>query len=386
MSALDWVIVAFTAVFALLGYRQGLIVGALSLIGFVFGAYLGIRFAPLILSGGTQSTYAPLLEMIGGVAGGALVATALERVARGLRRSLVLPGLGLADGVLGGVFGALLALGVAWVVASAAVHLPTSRSIRATVEQSLILHHLDEVLPSSGGVLSVLARLDPLPSISGPEASVPPPSGRIAGSAAIQRDLQSVVRIVGTACGVGIEGSGWVAAPQTVVTNAHVVAGEQDPTVQVPGDTFGLQANVVEFDPHDDIAVLHVPDLELAPIAIAQTSPSGTEGEVAGYPEGGPLAVDAARIGTTQEVQTDNAYGEGPVERSVTPVRGLIRSGNSGGPVLDGEGQVLTMVFAKALGGGAPSGYGVADGSIRAALTRALEGHGISGSGRCVNG
>jgi S1-C subfamily serine protease len=195
-----------------------------------------------------------------------------------------------------------------------------------------------------------------------------------------------VVRVVGSACGVGIEGSGWVAAPDVVVTNAHVVAGEQDTTVQAPGRTFGLPAQVIEFDPHDDIAVLRVPGLALAPIALARSSPSGREGEIAGFPEGGPLAVDAARIGPTQVVQTNDAYGHGPVERSVTPVRGLIRSGNSGGPVLDAEGDVLTMVFAKALGSGPPSGYGVADGSILAALDRALEGRGNPGSGACAGG
>ena len=143
---------------------------------------------------------------------------------------------------------------------------------------------------------------------------------------------------------------------------------------------------MIEFDPHDDIAVLRVPGLALAPIALARSSPSGREGEIAGFPEGGPLAVDAARIGPTQVVQTNDAYGHGPVERSVTPVRGLIRSGNSGGPVLDAEGDVLTMVFAKALGSGPPSGYGVADGSILAALDRALEGRGNPGSGACAGG
>ena len=386
MTQLDWIIVAFAAVFALLGYRQGLIVGALSLIGFVAGAYAGVRLAPLLLSGGRASPYAALLELFGGGGGGALLASIFERLARGLRTSLPVPGLGVVDGALGALFGALLALGVAWIIAAAALQLRSGPSLRNAVDRSVILSDLDEVLPSTGGVLSALARLDPLPAINGPGPAVPAPDGRLTGTPAIQRDLPSVVRVVGSACGVGIEGSGWVAAPDVVVTNAHVVAGEQDTTVQAPGRTFGLPAQVIEFDPHDDIAVLRVPGLALAPIALARSSPSGREGEIAGFPEGGPLAVDAALIGPTQVVQTNDAYGHGPVERSVTPVRGLIRSGNSGGPVLDAEGDVLTMVFAKALGSGPPSGYGVADGSILAALDRALEGRGNPGSGACAGG
>jgi len=386
MTQIDWTIVAFAGVFALLGYRQGLIVGALSLVGFIVGAYLGIRLAPTLLARGTASGYAPVLELAGGIIGGAVLATALERIARRIRGSLLIPGIGLADGLLGALFGAVLALGVAWIIAAAVVALRSGPSLREAVQRSVILRNLDEVLPSSGGVLSALARLDPLPTINGPGPSVAPPSGALAGSPALQRDLPSIVRVVGTACGVGIEGSGWVAAPETVVTNAHVVAGEQDTSVQIAGHPEGLAAQVIEFDPHDDVAVLHVGGLQAPALALARSAPGGREGEIVGYPEGGPLAVDAARIGQTQTVQTNDAYGNGPVERAVTPIRGLIRSGNSGGPVIDSEGDVLTMVFARALGSGPASGYGVADGAVLSALDRGLQGRGRQSSGLCAHG
>ncbi len=364
MTQLDWIIVAFAVLLAVFGYRQGFIVVAFSFAGFLAGAYLGVRLAPLVLSQGDSSPYAPAFGLVGGIFGGAVLASALEWFGHRVRSSLVLPGMGLVDGVLGAFLGVVLALGVAWVLAAVAVQLGSVPSLRSAVQRSAILRHLNSVLPPSGAVLNDLARLDPLPSLSGPLPAVAAPDGRAATSPAAQRASDSVVRIVGTACGVGIEGSGWVAARETVVTNAHVVAGEEDTTVQVPGHPFGLTARAIAFDPKNDIAVLRVPGLELPVLTLASPYPSGTGGAIVGYPEDGGLTLDPARIGRTQVVQTDNAYGNGPVERLITPVRGLVRPGNSGGPVVDEAGQVLTTIFARALGAGPPAGYGVANETV----------------------
>ena len=126
---------------------------------------------------------------------------------------------------------------------------------------------------------------------------------------------RSVVRVLGTACGLAIEGSGWVAAPDEVVTNAHVVAGEQDTTVEIEGHSPSLPAQAIAFDPTDDVAVLRVPELGLPVLSLAGDPPSGRAGAILGYPENGPFAARAGRIGATQRVLTQDAYGNGPVSR-----------------------------------------------------------------------
>jgi S1-C subfamily serine protease len=183
-----------------------------------------------------------------------------------------------------------------------------------------------------------------------------------------------------------VEGSGWVAAPGLVVTNAHVVAGEHDTVVQAPGDAAGSRsATLVQLDVHDDVAVLRVPGLAAPALPLVADPASGTAGAILGYPLNGPFDAEPGRIGTTRAVLSEDAYGRGPVRRSVTPLRGRVRSGNSGGPVVDARGRVLTTVFA-ATTGSPPArrgGYGVANAVVREALAAARGGSPVS-SGACV--
>jgi S1-C subfamily serine protease len=238
------------------------------------------------------------------------------------------------------------------------------------------------VLPPSGPVLNALARLDPLPSLAGPAPDVAPPSPAIALAGGVRDASHSVVRVLGTACGLAIEGSGWVAAPEEVVTNAHVVAGEQDTTVEVEGNSPSLVAVPIAFDPRDDVAVLRVAGLREPPLRVAPQAPEGAAGAILGYPENGPFDVQPGRIGRTQQVVSQNAYGEGPVLRLLTPLRGLVRPGNSGGPVVTANGEVLMTVFASTTGGGVPGGYGVANATILRVLRAARE---PVGTGRCTS-
>jgi S1-C subfamily serine protease len=152
--------------------------------------------------------------------------------------------------------------------------------------------------------------------------------------------------VQGTACGLGVEGSGWIAASGVVVTNAHVVAGEGDTRVQLAGSGPALPATAIAFDPHDDIAVLRVPGLGGRPLHTAGSASAGAEAAVLGFPRNGPYDVRAARVGATQTVISEDAYGRGPVRRRMTPFRGLVRPGNSGGPLVDDAGDVLATVFA----------------------------------------
>jgi uncharacterized membrane protein required for colicin V production len=363
---LDWVIVAFTLALGIWGYRQGLIVGALTLVGFAVGAFAGSRLAPLLLRQGSDSPYAPLLAALGALLLGALVAVTLESLALGLRTKLIRGrGLHFADGAGGAALIASVALGIVWVFGAVALHAPGTPQLRADVQRSLILRSLNDVLPPSGPVLNALNRVDPAPSITGPAAPVGRPDPAIASDPDVAMAGDSVVRVLGTACGLGIEGSGWAVAPGLVVTNAHVVAGEGDTTVTTRDGT-SLDATPVRYDPENDLALLRV-DADMPTLHLASDPSSGTAGAVLGYPENGPYAVAPARLGETREAISEDSYGRGPVQRTITSLRGRVRSGNSGGPVVDSHGRVLGTVFA-ATTSGVAGGFAVPDEIVRAAL------------------
>ncbi len=364
MTSLDWIIVAATAVFAVSGYLRGFIVGALSLIGFAVGAILGTRLASGLLTSGDMSPYAPAFGLFGAVLAGGILASGLEGVGVRLRRAVRFAFLGVVDGLLGAGLSACVALGIVWILGTVALQVPGTAPIRMDIQRSTILQQLDELLPPSGVLLHALARFDPLPSISGPQAGVAPPVSAVAGEASVRRAKASVVRVLGTACGLGIEGSGWVVGPGEVVTNAHVVAGEHDTVVEVGGSPPNLQAEVVVFDPRNDIAVLRVAGLDARPLALASDPPAGRSAAILGYPRDGPFDAQPGRIGLTQPVDTQDAYGRGPVRRLLTPIRGLVRPGNSGGPMVDSTGAVVTTVFAATTDGGPSGGFGVANSTV----------------------
>jgi hypothetical protein len=370
MTAIDWIIVAFTVLMAAWGYAQGLLVGAFSLGGFIGGGFLGSRLGPLLLQDGSDSPYAPVFALVGAFLIGGVVASLLETVGFQLRRRLR-GGLGLADGVAGAVLLACAGLGVAWMGGTIALQTPGAREYRRDIQRSAILSRLNELLPPQS-LLNALARFDPFPSIAGPAAPVGAPSSKIARDPEVRAGARSTVKILGTACGLGVEGSGWIVGDGIVVTNAHVVAGQDDTTVQLGGTGPRHDAEAIWFDSHNDLAILRSSGISgTPPLAIRENARVGTSGAVVGYPGNGPLTIRPARLGATTTVSTDDSYGRGPVQRRVTALRGVVRSGNSGGPVIDGRGRVLTTVFASTTGGGPRGGYGVPDSIVRSALTRA---------------
>ncbi len=356
MTTIDWLIVAFTVMLAFYGYLQGFIVGLLSLLGFALGAFVGTRLGPLLLASGSHSQYAPLFGLVGALLAGGVLASGLEGVGVRVRAALRLPGLRAVDGLLGAAFTTCVGLGIAWIVGAVALQSAGSQPLRHDLQRSSILRGLDELLPPSGPILHALARFDPLPSVHGPAADVPAPTRKILASPGVQTARPSVVRVVGLACGLGIEGSGWVAAPGIVVTNAHVVAGESDTLVQLGGHPPGLQATVVVYDPHDDIAILRVSGRLPPALQMAGGPRAGTAAAILGYPLDGPFDAEPGRLGQTRRVTTDDSYGNGPVVRSIASLRGRVRPGNSGGPMVDASGRVLAMVFAAITGPG--SGHG----------------------------
>jgi S1-C subfamily serine protease len=382
MTTLDLVIVAFAALVALAGFRRGFLVGVLALGGLAGGALLGARVGPLILPEGSHSPWAPLFGLAGALLVGGLLASGLETVGRWLRGGLRLPGLGALDGALGALLSAALALGIAWLAGAVVLQTPGLGDLRAEVQRSAVLRRLNELLPPSGPILNALARFDPLPSVPGGPADVAPPSTRVLRAPGVSAAAPSVVRVLGTACGLGVEGSGWVAAPELVVTNAHVVAGQADTVVQERGDGEGLPARLARFDARNDVAVLRVEGLGAPPLPLAPDPAAGTGGAILGFPLNGPFDARAGRIGATLTVLSEDAYGRGPLRRTMTPLRGRVRSGNSGGPVVDAGGRVLTTVFA-ATTDDRPGGFGVPNAIVRDALAAARDGQTVAG-GPCV--
>jgi S1-C subfamily serine protease len=382
VTGLDWIILGFVALLAVYGYGQGFVVGALSLAGFLAGAFIGSRIAPLLLEQGARSPYAPLFALVGAVLGGTLLAVGLESLGRRVRGVIDVPVIGAVDGLLGAVLSGAVGLGLAWLFGAVALQTPGARELRSDIQRSAILSRLNDVLPPSGPILNALARFDPFPTISGPDVDVPAPQAAIARDPDVEAAAASVVRIQGTACGLGIEGTGWVAGRGLVVTNAHVVAGQDDTVVLVRGEGPELQARAVAFDPRNDVAVLRVEGLD-APALDVETSPTpGSSGAILGFPLNGPYDVRAGRLGSTRTVLSQDAYGSGPVQRRMTAFRGRVRSGNSGGPVVGADGEVLTTVFAATTGRRGPrGGYGVPNAIVRDALRRA---GGEVGTGPCA--
>jgi S1-C subfamily serine protease len=226
-------------------------------------------------------------------------------------------------------------------------------------------------LPPSGSILNALARFDPFPRFAGPAVDLSPPNSAIARDPQVKAAGAGVVRILGTACGLGVEGSGWVARPGVVVTNAHVVAGTDDTVVQEGGVDPKRDAQAIYFDPTNDVAVLRVDGLDAPALRLVKDPRPGASGAVLGYPENGPYDVEPARLGRTETVTSTDAYGRGPVRRTVTSLRARVREGNSGGPVVDGGGRVMTTVFAATVGGPQAGGYGVPNDVVRSALSAA---------------
>ena len=386
MTGLDWLILIFSLAMGVWGYQQGLIVGVLSLGGFVIGAFLGSRLGPALLADGSASPYAPATALAGALLIGGIVALSLEGVAIAARARLLGGrrrgrGLAVAEAAGGAVLLSTLALGLAWMFGAVALNAPGAKDLRKAVQRSAILQALNDAFPPSSSILNALNRIDPRISIPGPGPNVGPPDSRIAGDPDVTGAEDSVVKVLGTACGLGVSGSGWIAAPGLVATNAHVIAGEHDTTVTRSGSDEPLDATPVHYDPSNDLALLRVSGLDGDQLSFAPQVQSGTPGAVLGYPENGPLAIAPARVGATGPVVTQDSYGRGPITRQLTALRGEVHSGNSGGPLVDAAGRVMGTVFA-ATTNGKPGGYAVPNGVVSEALGEA---GGEVGTGPCTH-
>jgi S1-C subfamily serine protease len=366
VTKVDLIVLGFVALTAFIGWKKGLVASALSVAGIVLGAWLGSRIAPELLEGGTKSPYTPLAALAGAAVGAILLETLGTLAGSALRSRLRKPRLSTFDSAGGLVLGAVAGLAVVWVLGAVSLLLPGQANLRRGAQGSALLQRLNKFIPPTD-LLNALARIDPFPAISGPATPAAPPDPRLAHAPGVRRAAPSVVRVLGTACGVGLEGTGWVARHGLVVTAAHVIAGQDDTVVDLQSGGR-LPAEVVAFDRRNDIAVLRVENLGLRPLALVSPK-AGTSVAVLGFPENGPFTATPARIGRTSVVLAEDAYGTGPVTRTITSLGGKVRHGDSGAPAVDVRGAVEATIFAARLG--STGGYGVPADVVRSALDSA---------------
>ena len=381
VNAIDLFIGLFVFLVVLRGAMMGFLAGLFSLVGVVLGASLGSRLGPQLLpedGGPAFGVGITLLSILAFAVLGEVVARAASGA---LRARLSSPASRALDGLGGAALGLALSLALVWVVGLFALQFPPFVGLHPAVEESRIMQALDERMPSEL-LTRAVAELNPLPQIQGPEADVPIPNERIAGDPEVRAASSRTVRVSSIACGYGVEGSGWVAAPDLVVTNAHVVAGGVATRVQLEGSGPRMRADVVLFDDRNDVAILRVDGLSLPPIPLAAPK-VGQPAAVIGFPENGPLDIQPARTGATRHVISGNAYNRGPVERTVTSFRVYVRPGNSGGPVVNGDGEVVATVFASRVDS-RDSGYGIPSQVVQRRLAAAAERTEPVGTGGCA--
>jgi S1-C subfamily serine protease len=372
VSYLDLAAVGVIALTALGGFRRGLVIGVCSLGGLALGAYVGAKIAPHILRG-TASVYPPLVALAGAAIGAGLGQWLAVTAGRSVRNIMRIGLLRAFDDVTGAVLGAATGAVVVWFVASILLYAPGDSNLRQEVQKSRIAGSLTTSFPPSR-VIDVLAHIDPFEALAGPAADVGPGDPTLLRDPQVQIAAQSVVRVIGHACGLGIEGSGWIVQPGYVVTNAHVVAGVDHPTVDRHGGR-SWRADVAAFDPKQDLAVLRVRGLRGHALSVAAPQRDAAV-VVLGYPENRPLTEAAGRLGSTSPTLARDAYGRFPVAREVTPMRVDIRPGNSGGPAVDGDGRVRAVVFARRAG--SDGGFGVPVQFVDALVRAAHAGHSLA--------
>jgi uncharacterized membrane protein required for colicin V production len=367
LNGADWIAIAIVLLSAAAGLRRGLVLSAFSLVGLAAGAYIGARLAGHLLHGGSSSRWTPFVGLIGAVLGAVLLQFAALVAGSFIRGGMRFAPLRQIDSAGGLLLGGALGVAIVWVGASVALLTPGQTGFRQEVERSAIVKQLDSALPPRT-LLNLLARIDPLPSFLGPKPPSQPPSEGVLRDPSIRSATTRIVKILGTACGVGVEGSGWVAGRNLIVTAAHVVAGENDTIVRIPGQPIPHLADVVVLDVHNDVAVLRVSGVDLRPLPLADPQP-GAAAAILGYPLDGGLTATPGRIGRTATVLTQDALGNGPVARTITAVAGQVEHGDSGGPAVDAAGRVESMIFAARLD--STSGYGVPPSIIRSDLSHA---------------
>ena len=357
MNGFDLLILALAALFGIAGLRQGFVVSVVSLAGFVVGGLVGLTVIPLVLGNQQQGTLRSVLAVLA-----LLVTASLGQAIAGvgaarLKRHITWRPARAVDAVGGALVSIVAVLVAAWLVGTALVRADGTIPFAADARTSKVLSTVDSLAPTSPDqVFSAFGNLldsTGFPRIYDRQAlnqltPVPAPTSGIVSAAGVRAAERVVVKVIGSAlsCSRRIEGSGFVYAPQRVMTNAHVVAGVTRPRVYVNGSGDGYAARVVVFDPKTDVAVLYVPGLPLSALRFGAVPDRGGDVVALGYPNDGPLTASPGRVRGIINAAGEDIYGNATVTRQVIAVRAVVRPGNSGGPLVDIAGRVVGVVFA----------------------------------------
>jgi S1-C subfamily serine protease len=358
---LDLALIVIAAAFAISGYRQGFIVGSLSFVGFVGGAVLGAEFGPAIaraiVGGSTQQDVVAVILLVSFAIIGQFAASSIGAA---MRQTMTSRSSTTIDAIGGSGVSVLSMLLIAWAIGSVLISSPFT-VVDQQVNNSVVLGTLDKIMPSPAKTMfSEFRRMlatGPFPQVFSDIGAahlfpVQAPDPAVLNSPGYLAARSRVVKVQGTApsCDRSIEGSGFVYAPDHVLTNAHVVAGvTQGPMVTTPDGTTH-PATVVYYDPQVDIAILYVPNLGLTPLPFAGPAQNGADAVVAGYPLDHSFTQAAARIGGVQNAVGPDIYQTGQVTRQIYEIKAVVEPGNSGGPLLSPSGTVYGVVFAAAVG------------------------------------
>ncbi len=353
MNLLDWILVALVLAYALSGYWQGFITGAFATAGLLIGGLLGIWLAPLALGDAQPSVWVSLGALFIVILTATLGQASLQYAGAKIRERIKWQPVRAVDAVGGAALSALAVILVAWAL-GLAVSGVRIVGVTAQVRSSAVLERVNEVLPESAtGVLQAFndvvgtsffpRYLEPFAPETIVEVARPPQ--RLLRDPDVLAGADSVFKIrADNSCGRGVEGTGFLYDDDHLMTNAHVVAGVTTPEVLIGEET--VDATIVYYDSQIDVAVLALDDRDSPPLSFDDSASAGDGVAVLGYPEDGPFNVQAARIRSEQSLRSPNIYGEGSVVRQVFSLRGLIRPGNSGGPLVSSNGEVVGVVFA----------------------------------------
>ncbi|OEJ95136.1 colicin V synthesis protein [Streptomyces thermolilacinus SPC6] len=386
VNVLDILLLVAAVWFAIVGYRQGFVVGILSVIGFLGGGLVAVYLLPLVwgpLTGDAEVSTAAAIVAIAVVLILASVGQTLTtHLGNKLRRHITWSPARALDATGGALVNVVAMLLVAWLLGSVLAQTVVP-AVGKEARDSRVLLGVTEVMPFKADALfsdftSMLAQ-NGFPPVFSPFANEPitevrPPDPALANSPVAARAQQSIVKVVGTASGCGkvLEGTGFVFGERRVMTNAHVVGGVDEPTVQIGGQGRLYDATVVLYDWQRDIAVLDVPDLKARPLEFTETDArSGDSAIVAGFPENGAYDVRSARVRGRINANGPDIYQRGEVRRDVYSLYTTVRQGNSGGPLLTEDGKVYGVIFARSLDD-ANTGYALTVDEIREDITLGL--------------
>lgn len=359
MNWVDLVVVLLAVIAAVSGARQGLVIALPAFVGVLLGAVVGVRVAPLLIRNFTNPATRVAFAVAILVLLVALGETFGVWCGRMIKQRIRNPKLAGVDNALGAIVQGVVVFAVAWMIALPLTSYTGLRGLSSALQRSTVLGAVNSVMPASARALPAdLRRLFDVPNLPDvttpfsrtPIADVGPPNTALQNSQIVQQVRPSVVKIHGQApsCSRALEGSGFVIAPQRVLTNAHVVAGTDQVAVEVQRGE--LDAHVVYYNSDTDLAILAVPDLNAPPLHFdRRIAQSQQDSIVLGYPLDGPYTASAGRIRDKINLPGPNIYDDKTVHRDVYTVYAQVRSGNSGGPLIEPNGAVLGVVFGAAV-------------------------------------